>query len=600
MQGVVFLKMCGICGTISREGRESNEDELRSMLPALSERGPDHRGVNLGRNFAFGHSRLSIIDLTEQGNQPMENKELGLVITCNGEIYNYRELREELKNYGYSFTSNSDIEVMMKAYDHWGERFVERLMGMFAFCLYDRKKDKFILGRDRLGKKPLYYTEKNGTFYFASNIQALNDAGVVDQTLDRTALHYYLTFHAVVPAPRTIFSCVKKVEPGTVMTIDRDGRKSLQRYWSLKMAVNKDLSEDDWVEAILDKLRISVKRRMVSDVPVGALLSGGVDSSLIVALMAELDIPDLRTYSIGFDTVNGEEGNEFYYSDIIARKYGTKHEKIYADGEDLLPRVIDCLTFMAEPMVSHDAVGFFLLAREVSKKSRVVLCGQGADEIFGGYHWYPRIMESEGTSSPEQIYREQFFDRNHQEVLDTLDEKFHPEEDYSFKYVSDHFAGSESGTRGVEKALHIDTTVMLIDDPVKRVDNMTMAWGLEARVPFLDHELVELAASIPPEMKVKEGGKYILKKAAEQVIPHEVIYRKKGYFPVPALKYMRGEFLEYARDILYSDQAKERGLFNSQYLDRLFENPAEQLTALRGNKIWQAAVLEAWLQGMEG
>ena len=592
--------MCGICGTISREGSETKEDELRKMLPALAERGPDHRGIRMGENYGFGHSRLSIIDLSEQGNQPMEDKELGLVIVNNGEVYNYRELREELKGVGYTFFSNSDTEVLMKAYHHWGERFVERLKGMFAFCLYDSNRDIFVLARDRLGKKPLYYTEINGDFYFASNIQALNDAGLFDYTIDKQALNYYLTFHAVVPAPHTIYEKVRKLEPGTVMIIDREGNKHSRRFWSLEMKPRHDLSEEEWIEAVLESLRRAVKLRMVSDVPVGALLSGGVDSSLIVALMSELKEDDLRTYSIGFDSVPEEEGNEFYYSDLVAKTFGTNHQKIYADGEDLLPRVQDSLTAMSEPMVSHDAVGFYLLSREVSKESKVVLCGQGADEIFAGYHWYPKIMEGEGKKSPFELYRENFFDRDYGEMQEMLSEEYRPDLDHASDFVRRRFAMPGSGSRGVDKALHLDTTIMLIDDPVKRVDNMTMAWSLEARVPFLDHELVELTATIPAELKVKDGGKYILKKAAEKLLPREVIYRPKGYFPVPALKYLQGEFLEFARTVLSSEKAKERNLFRREYLDSLFSNPDRQLTALRGNKIWQAAVLEYWLQKMEG
>ncbi len=592
--------MCGICGAISRNGSDSKEDELRKMLPALEKRGPDNSAISLGENFGFGHSRLSIIELTEQGNQPMEDKQLGLLVINNGEIYNYRELRSELKEAGYSFFSNSDTEVVMKAYHHWGEDFVQRLKGMFAFCIYDRKKEQFLLGRDRLGIKPLYYTENNGTFYFASNIQSLNDAGVVSHTIDKQALNYYLTFHAVVPAPWTIFKNVRKLEPGTTMTIDKEGHKHLRRFWSLEMKPRYDLSETEWCEAVLESLRRSVKLRMLSDVPVGALLSGGVDSSLIVALMAELSPSDFRTYSIGFDSVAEEEGNEFYYSDLIAKKFGTEHNKIFADDEDLLPRVQDSLQAMAEPMVSHDAVGFYLLSREVSKETKVVLCGQGADEIFAGYHWYPSIMEGEKNGSAFELYRDSFFDRTHTEMLETLSEEYHPDQDHAGEYVRSHFAKPASGKSAVEKALHIDSTVMIVDDPVKRVDNMTMAWGLEARVPFLDHELVELTATIPAELKVKDGGKYILKKAAEKILPHEVIYRPKGYFPVPALKYLRGEFLEFAKDILSSQAARDRNIFRPDYLEKLYANPDQQLTALCGNKIWQAAVLEYWLQQMEG
>ena len=589
--------MCGICGAISNKGEGVDEEELRSMLPALANRGPDNEDIRVDKNYGFGHRRLKIIDLSEQGNQPMIDPELGLVITYNGMIYNYKELKKELEHKGYRFRSNSDTEVMLKAYHCWGDLFVQKLYGMFAFCLHDRKKNRFVMGRDRLGIKPLYYTEKNGNFYFASNMQSLNDAGVVDRTLSREALHYYLSFHAVVPAPHTIYKSVQKLEPGYVMVLEPGGTKKLKRYWSVDYQHRLDMSEEEWMEAILLTLKESVKRRMVSDVPVGALLSGGLDSSLIVALMAELDTSQLRTYSIGFEDVDGEDGNEFQYSDIIAEKYNTQHSKFFIDSNKLLPQVKRCLEAMAEPMVSHDAVGFHLLSEEVTKDTKVVLCGQGADEIFAGYHWYPQIME--GSEDPVTLYRQSFFDRGHQEILDTLSQEYHPSRDYSIDFVRDHFSKPGADTP-VDKALRLDSTVMLVEDPVKRVDNMTMDWGLEARVPFLDHDVVELAAQIPPSLKVSSGGKHILKRAAERILPREVIYRKKGYFPVPALKYLQGEFLEFARDMLLSHRARQRNIFQQHYLESLLERPQDQMTVLGGNKVWQMAVLEYWLQKMEG
>lgn len=351
------------------------------------------------------------------------------------------------------------------------------------------------------------------------------------------------------------------------------------------------------MDAVLLKLRESVKRRMVSDVPVGALLSGGLDSSLIVAMMAELNPSQLRTYSIGFENVNGEDGNEFQYSDLIAEKYQTQHNKFFIDSSNLLPHVRSCLEAMSEPMVSHDAVGFYLLSKEVIKNTKVVLCGQGADEIFAGYHWYPKIME--GRGDPVTLYQNSFFDREHREILNTLTPEYLPSRDYSTDFVRDHFSKPGADTP-VDKAMRLDSTVMLVDDPVKRVDNMTMDWGLEARVPFLDHDVVELAAKIPPPLKVSSGGKHILKKASERVLPREVIYREKGYFPVPALKYLQGEFLEFARDLLFSHRARQRNVFQRDTLKTLLDRPQDQMTVLGGNKVWQMAALEYWLQKMEG
>lgn len=586
--------MCGICGVIRYDKDHTDETLIEKMLPALETRGPDDEGIYTKDGVSFGHKRLSIIDLSENGHQPMIDKELKLAIVYNGEIYNFQELRDELRKKGYSFRSTSDTEVLLKAYHAWGDEFVKQLNGMFAFCIHDETRGRFLLGRDRLGIKPLYYVEEGRAFYFASNTQALKSVGVIRPELSPEALHYYLSFHAVVPAPHTIFKNVKKLQPGTVMSIDANGEKKIFSYWDVTFERRETLSEAEWIERVLNGLRKSVKRRMVSDVPVGALLSGGLDSSLIVALMAECNPCSLHTYSIGFEDVGNEEGNEFYYSDLIAKEFRTKHQKIFINSRRLLPNIEKSVTAMAEPMVSHDAVAFYLLSEEVSKQTKVVLSGQGADEVFAGYHWYPKMMN--GTRDAVTEYKKAFFDRTHEEIIDALQPKYHGS-DVSGKFVSTHFA-APGATIPVDKALRLDTRVMLIDDPVKRVDNMTMAWGLEARVPFLDHELVELAASIPPELKVASSGKHILKKAAERLIPHEVIYRKKGYFPVPALKYLRNEYLDFARDILTTEKAKKRNLFNPAYVEKLLGAPEEHITVLGGSKLWQLTVLELWLQKM--
>lgn len=588
--------MCGICGSVGFDERGAAVETLQPMLAQLAQRGPDHEGRWTDGTVALGHRRLSIIDLSPAGNQPMVDEKRQLVVTYNGEIYNYRELRRDLEGRGYRFASSSDTEVLLKAYDAWGDDFVKRLYGMFAFCLYDRKRGRVVLGRDRLGIKPLYYVHTPERLVFASTLPALVAAGVVDFDLSPEALHHYLTFHAVVPAPRTLFRNVHKLEPATLLVVERDGRTTKRRYWDVAFERGPAQSEEEWIERLLDTLRTAVKRRLVSDVPVGALLSGGVDSSLIVALMAEVASGPLRTYTIGFDDVAGEEGNEFRYSNQIVERFGTEHRNIYVTQRELLDHLVPCIAAMSEPMVSHDCVAFYLLSREVSKETKVVLSGQGADEVFAGYHWYPKIHA--GTGDPVERYRRAFFDRDDAEVREALDPAYHADGDVSLAYVRDHFA-RPGADEAVNRALRLDTTVMLVDDPVKRVDNMTMAWGLEARVPFLDHDLVELAAQIPPTLKLTRGGKGILKRAAERLIPREVIYRKKGYFPVPALKYLRGPFLAFAHDVLTSSRARSRALFRRAYVDRLLADPEQHLTVLGGSKLWQLTVLECWLQQME-
>jgi asparagine synthase (glutamine-hydrolysing) len=525
----------------------------------------------------------------------MIDSDLGLSIVYNGAIYNYRELRRELEGRGYKFFSQGDTEVLIKAYHAWGKDFVKRLNGMFAFAITEHETGRVVLARDRLGIKPLYYARSgDGTIRFASSVLSLLAAGGVDTSINPVALNCYFSFHSVVPPPHTILKGVSKLPPATLWIIEQDGKETTECYWDLQFGTPADRaswSEEDWKEATIEVLRRSVKRRLVADVPVGVLLSGGLDSSLIVGLLAEHDKALIDTFSIGFESVGGEEGDEFKYSDIIATHFETKHHKLMIDAARTLPALHECVAQMSEPMTSHDNVGFYLLSQEVAKFVKVVQSGQGADEIFGGYYWYPPMLESNDAF---ETYRQQFFDRDFAEYQEFISPEF-VEKDYAAELVRGHFA-KPGANSAIDKVLRVDTQIMLVDDPVKRVDNNTMAASLEARVPFLDHEVVEFAATIPAELKIRQGGKYILKEAAREVIPAGVIDRPKGYFPVPALKYLRGEFLELAREYTTNEKAQERGLFQKPYIDKLLADPESHITPLRGSKLWQAALLEFWLQ----
>ncbi|WP_238482371.1 N-acetylglutaminylglutamine amidotransferase [Noviherbaspirillum aridicola] len=570
---------------------------MADMAEAQSRRGPDGEGVFSLGSRCFGHRRLSIMDLSQRAHQPFVDNQLGMGIVFNGAIYNHHELREELAAKGYQFSSTGDTEVIIKAWHAWGPAALDRFYGMFAFALWERDSGVTYLARDRLGIKPLYYTINTERMHFASALPALLHGGGLDTSLDLEALHYYLSFHAVVPAPHTILRGVRKLPPGSYMTVHPDGECKIRQWWTLEFKRSEDdekRSFEDWKDEVLASLKLSVKRRLVADVPVGVLLSGGLDSSLITGLLSDAGTRDLRTYSIGFEAVDSEAGDEFHYSDLVARHYGTIHEKLHIPATDLLRALPDAIEAMAEPMVSHDCVAFYLLSQAVSRHSRVVQSGQGADEVFGGYHWYPPLTDVKDPAQGVEAYRKVFFDRSHEEMLSLLSPDIRLE-DASGHFVAAHFAqpGADSV---IDRAMRLDTTVMLVDDPVKRVDNMTMAFGLEARVPFLDHELVELAARIPARNKVAEGGKHVLKEAARKVIPAAVIDRPKGYFPVPALKYLRGDFLDYVRGALDSQKARERGLFRREEIDRMLENPDSHITPLRGSKIWQIALLESWLQ----
>lgn len=587
--------MCGIAGEIRFDGKNASVERVGRMLRHMQRRGPDAAGVIAHDNAALGHRRLKIIDLTEKGRQPMTDPHLGLTLVFNGCIYNHKEIRSRLEAKGYRFFSNSDSEVVLKSYHAWGERCVEEFNGMFAIAIHERDTGRIFLARDRLGIKPLYYYKSPGVLRFASSLPALVKSMQITPGIDPVSLHYYMTFHSVVPAPRTIFEQISKIPPGMTFTFDRSGLYRERRYWDINNGYRyrKELPQDEnrLVEMLLEKLRTSTRRRTESDVPVGVLLSGGVDSSMVVSLLAETGYTDLKTFSVGFDDTKEEAGNEFRYSDLIANEYRTDHHRFKVSSAEIIENLPDCLTAMSEPMVSHDNIGFYLLGKKVSEHVKVVQSGQGADELFGGYHWYQSLQNSQ---DPLTDYSRAFFDRDHAEYQQAVTEKY-VQSDFSRDFVSRHFSGPGADDP-VDKALRLDTSIMLVDDPVKRVDNMTMAWGLEARVPFLDHEVVEFAASIPPELKLRGGGKYILKEAARRVIPEAVIDRPKGYFPVPALKYLRGPVLEYVKDALNSKAAARRNIFRKDYINKLIKDPVAHITPLKGSKLWQAATLELWLQ----
>jgi asparagine synthase (glutamine-hydrolysing) len=586
--------MCGICGEIRHSGQLSLS-ALGRINDAMQARGPDAAGLYVQGSVALGHRRLSILDLSAAAQQPMIDAALGLGIAFNGCIYNFRELRAELQAKGYRFFSDGDTEVILKAYHAWGSACVQRFKGMFAFALWERDSGRVVLARDRLGIKPLYYTEGPGFFRFASSLPALLAGGDVDTSLDPVALHHFFSFHAAVPAPRTILNGVKKLEPATLLTIESDGRQRRERYWQFSVGeqrrADRALSEEEWADALLEAMTVAVDRRRVADVPVGVLLSGGLDSSLLVALLSKLGHEDIRTFSIGFDAVGEHAGDEFYYSDIIARTFGTNHEQIRIDGNRALDALPAAISAMSEPMVSHDAVAFYLLSSEVAKRVKVVQSGQGADEVFGGYSWYPGFL---AANDPVDQYQNAYFDWKHADLKRLLA----PDvigDDLSLAFVERFFADC-NGASALDKVLQIDTEIMMVDDPVKRVDNMTMAYGLEARVPFLDHEVVELAARMPAELKVRNGGKHILKETARRCVPAEVIDRPKGYFPVPSLRYLRGPFLDYVRDVLNADKARDRGLYRRDFVDHMLEHPEAEMSPKGHSRLWQAALLEAWLQ----
>jgi len=592
--------MCGLAGEIRFDGRGADVAAIERCCARLARRGPDGSGIWASGPVALGHRRLSIIDLSAAGSQPMVDSDLGLTVVFNGCIYNYRQLREQLTARGHRFFSTSDTEVILKGYAEWGIACVEKFFGMFAFAIAERDTGRLVLARDRLGIKPLYLDQTADRLRFASTLPALLAGGGTDTSFDRTALSHYMTFHSVVPAPRTILTGVRKLPPATVRVVEADGRSADQVYWEPDFTRHADdaaMSAGDWEQALIDSLRTAVQRRMVADVPVGVLLSGGIDSSVVVALLAESGQTDLTTFSIGFESAGGESGDEFEYSDLVARHFGTAHHRIEIDSSRLLPAIDSAIAAMSEPMVSHDCVAFYLLSEDVSQSVKVVQSGQGADEVLAGYDWYPPLAGVPRGDAVE-AYANVFFDRRDRALRELLNPDWLVASDAPLDYITAQFARPGAQT-AVDAALRNDTTIMLVDDPVKRVDNMTMAWGLEARVPFLDHEFVELAGRIPPELKLADGGKGVLKRAARGIVPDEVIDRTKGSFPVPAIRQLEGPYLDRVQAALSDPAARRRGLFRPDAVAAMLAAPNTTRTTLGSNALWQLALLEMWLQTMD-
>ena len=586
--------MCGLFGALSFDENAISPEHATRMSAQVARRGPDDKGEFFDGPVMLGHRRLSIIDLSAAGHQPMQDATRRYTIVFNGTIYNYPELRETLIGKGYRFNSHSDTEVIINAYACWGDACVARLHGMFAFAIWDSQSRKLFLARDRMGIKPLYYAQSKQGFYFASNPQALLATGLFPRDIDPVGLHHQLSLHAVIPAPRTLIRSIRKCRPAFYMNVSADGKVEETRYWTLlAKRPQTERTPQEWNDAIHAALMQAVKKRLtIADVPVGVLLSGGLDSSLLVALLAEAGQSDIRTFSIGFEDQPEERGNEFEFSDPVAERYSSEHKKFLIPNADVLTRLPEAVQAMAEPMFGQDAVAFYLLSEQVAKSVKVVQSGQGADEVFAGYFWYGQMAQADEPAL--QRFSSRYVDRDHAEFCETVDAKY-VGDDYTSALIEEHLSTGEADSF-MDAVLRFDVTTLIVDDPVKRVDNMTMAWGLEARVPFLDHELVELAASCPVELKLKHDGKGVLKEIARGRIPDAVIDRPKGYFPMPALKFVRGDFYQFMADTLNSRSSRERGLFNRSYIERLLAEPEQHFTRLNGSKLWHSALLEYWLQ----
>ncbi len=583
--------MCGICGEFRFNKSQFDDVKLTKLMDSIASRGNDSKGTYKEKNIFLGHHRLSIIDTSDKSNQPMKINDL--VIIFNGVIYNYKKLRKNLISKGHVFNSSGDTEVIIRLYIEYGSECINYLDGVFSFAIYDTKKNNLFLARDRIGIKPLYYTLDNNEFRFSSSMNGLINRNEKPQ-INPIALHYQFTLHSVVPAPHTIISGIHKLEPGHTLKITQSGESYLNKYFDINEVEIKDYKEQEIIERSTYLLKKAVEKRVnIADVPVGILLSGGLDSSLITSLAKKFK-EQIDTYSIGFNTVNEEVGNEFYYSDLVAKDFKTSHIKYKINDDELFNNLDLVISNMSEPMFSQDSSAFFLLSNRVSKNNKVVLSGQGADEVFGGYFWYEQIMNEKILNEIDTLSK-YYFDRSFHNYKNIINNKY-----VGSNYVHDDISRTMNemnpSLSTLDKVFRLELSMFIIDDPVKRVDNMTMSHALEARVPFLDIDLITFMLSVEGSSKIKNTSKYYLKKLSEDFLKKEIIYRDKFYFPVPPLKIIEDKFYDYCKKVLNSDAALNRDIYNRKHIDRLLDEPNTHFTNLNGNELWHFTLLERWLQ----
>jgi len=588
--------VCAIAGEVAFRGARAEISAVRQMANALNEQN-DH-------DSRIWHNDWVALDQASRGktsaptttSQPTFDAAQELAVAVDGRLTNRNELYDELAR-DHQFRAVTDADVILAAYRKWGEGFIEHLHGEFAIALADLRNQRLLLCRDRLGIKPLYLAHMHGRLRFASTLPALVASGGIDTSVDVLGLHHYMSWHSIVPAPRSILRGVTKLPPATLQIIQTDGRLSEFRYWQPDYArrdAYANWDEQDWHEAIYKALQLAVQRRLAPDDKTGVLLSGGLDSSLLVALMAETGLRDIPTFSVGFDSAGDQPGNEFEYSDRISEVFQTDHHTLHIGSAEFSAAVDDAVAAMMEPMASHDVPAFYLHSQVVAKHSNIVQSGQGADEIFAGYR-YHRAADSVPRDEALATFSEAFVDHTHDELAEILTPAWLPSTNVSHGLLADALRAPGAET-AVDALLRLETQLFMADDPVKRVNNMSAIAGLEAAVPFLDHELVELVVACPVELKTAQGGKGILKDIGRKLLPVEVIDRPKGYFPVPALRHLQDPILTEIREALHAPEARERGLFRSEYVDNLLANPNDHYVPTGGNTLWKLGLLELWLQ----
>ena len=624
--------MCGICGIVYHDpARPAPEELVHRMNDSIRHRGPDDSGVYTDRNAGLGFRRLAIIDLSPAGHQPMSNEDGSVWIVFNGEIYNHLDLRKELIQKGHVYHSRTDSETIIHLWEEDGERCVEKLRGMFAFAIWDSNKQTLFLARDREGKKPLFYAQLQDRLLFGSEIKTILQDPAFKVSPDLEAIHLYLAYQSV-PAPYSAFEGVKKLPPAHTL-LYKNGRISLRRYWKLsyreKRIIKTPQDEIALQEEIIERLREAVRIRLMSDVPLGAFLSGGIDSSIIVALMAGLMDQPVKTFSIGF---TDEEYNELPYARQVAERYKTEHHEfiVTPDAQAIFPELV---WHYNEPFADSSAIPTYYVSKMAREYVTVILSGDGGDENFAGYPRYQNTGEYSLNGNYRALFHRLFrlngmaqgfanhgggWYRSFTRLKDLDQQKLlyyyritHFHEQYQAKLYTQDFWKKLNGISTVDwmldiyrqsdarnfldATLDLDLKLYLPDTLMTKTDIASMAHSLEARAPMLDHEFLEFVASIPPELKLKDGteSKYIFKKAVEPYLPRDIIYRKKMGFGVPIDHWFRHELRDMVRDTLLSQRAIQRGYFQREYIEHILDRHQAGGESWQ-YMIWNLLMLELW------
>jgi asparagine synthase (glutamine-hydrolysing) len=616
--------MCGICGWVRRDGGRVDRVALEEMNSTLVHRGPDSGGVHTDDGAGLAARRLAIIDLAT-GDQPLTNEDGSVVVVQNGEIYNYRELRAELEGSGHSFRTQGDTEVLAHLYEQHGPRFAELLRGMFAVAVWDARRRRLVLARDRFGIKPLYYRHDGASVSFASELKALLAQPGFSREIDHDALDAYLAF-SFVPAPLSIFRDARKLPPGSVLVWDEGGEPEIEQYARPRPAREQELrgdSEAELAEELLERLRDSVRAHLIADVPVGVLLSGGIDSCTLAALASE-QMGRVSTFTIGFDERAFDERS---LARLVAKRYGTDHHELVLrpDAGELLPALAEAFD---EPFADSSAIPTYLVSQLARRHVKVALSGEGGDEFFGGYNYYAghRLARTFAPAAPllrpliERLptstskassldWRAKRFVRSVQ--LSTLERHyawksvFTPEERAALvvperraqtdalEIVRTHFLATD-GAEELARVMGVDLGLFLVDDMLVKTDRASMAHSLEARVPFLDPVVAELALAVPSRLKVRGlEKKRLLRRAVEPLLPPEILKGKKRGFALPVGAWLRGELEPFAREALAPSNVGRQGFFDATFVSRLLDEHAAG-RADHSRKIWSLLTFSLW------